>query len=611
MKSPDQLLQSLLSDISRLHPDVGRLDRDVQTVKQRFEHEGFGFFTVALPSLSDAILLGIETGRFACPQGFKKAKGSAIPAFLQGMLCKVFERDGRYIDGAQPDVIASLMQVTQLFAKFVVDSDHEDKLRDQAFNKFLNDDSCVKESYSETVSFRLRSIGRMVLQDLEYLFDPCELPCRNGPGAVSDVQLPNQKWYGIWDAMKTSSILSHFGYEPREIHENESSDFIIQGDFFNRDVYVSSSRGRLVAVPKNSRSMRTITVEPLVNQFVQQGLNTVLRTSIRKDPVLRQCLSLSDQSKNNELAMIGSRDGTYATLDLSSASDLLSQRLVDDIFWTKTEFLRALHISRTAELEVGEKVVHLRKYAGMGNATTFPVQSVVFSIICIEAILDSEGKELSYRNVRRAARRIRIFGDDIIVETAYAASVVHRLTDVGLKINVRKSFSNGHFRESCGTDFFKGEHVRPGYLRYRFGAGTDPSALGNLVCLANLLDRRFYKQAADLLRKYTEDYLGFCLPYVRMVSFEEKDHISDFTQPVALGWTHRKGYFQIERYDRDLQRPMVRAPVIIPVKRDDPVDSYPALLKFFHVPIEGRDPTSMLKSVWRFHTKWKRRWVAS
>lgn len=612
MKSPAALLRSLLNDISRLHTDARYLDRDILTIESRYEHEGLSFLTKTLPSFAEAILDALENGVLAKQRAFGYSRCKSIPKFLSGMTCHVFDAEtGHVLADVEPGYVASLLQILLLFSKLVESPDDKKNLETEAIDKFIQYDKMVSEKVDQRVAYRIRTISRMLLQDLN-IFDPSELPCRHGPGAVSDGLLTNQKWNAIWDGMKNATILSHFGYEPRSVNDNESWSYIVQGDLFHRNSSIASSIGRVVTVPKNASSLRTITVEPCVNQFVQQGLNTVLRKAILSDGVLRQCLSLSDQSKNNHLAYIGSLTGEYATLDLKAASDLLSQELVSLVFCDKPTFLESLFVSRTPSLEIRGEVHSLRKFAGMGNATTFPVQSVVFSIICIESILDQDCKMLSYRNVKHAASRIRVYGDDIIVPTEYAASVVRRLESVGLIVNRSKSFLRGYFRESCGSDYYKGILVRPGFVRARFGTGADPNALGNLVCLANLFDSRCYYEASAWLKHEVEEHLGYKLPYVRTGFISSNtDYIrTDMLEPVALGWTSKFGLYSVEKYCRNLHRPLVRAPVIIPTYREDKLDSYPGLLRFFHVPIEGRGPLSDQRSVRRFTTKVKRRWVA-
>ncbi len=86
MKSPLTLLLSLLDDLSRLNPDVKGLKRDIITLESRFEHEGYGFLTITLPTLGQAFTQGLAARRFTCPPNFKSVRGGRIPRLFFGYL---------------------------------------------------------------------------------------------------------------------------------------------------------------------------------------------------------------------------------------------------------------------------------------------------------------------------------------------------------------------------------------------------------------------------------------------------------------------------------------------------------------------------------------------
>lgn len=79
-------------------------------------------------------------------------------------------------------------------------------------------------------------------------------------------------------------------------------------------------------VPKSWKTDRGIMVEPIVNTFLQKGIGAAIRARLRLFGV-----NLSDQSRNRTLALMGSRDGSLATIDLSMASDTISSFLVADL----------------------------------------------------------------------------------------------------------------------------------------------------------------------------------------------------------------------------------------------------------------------------------------
>jgi len=109
----------------------------------------------------------------------------------------------------------------------------------------------------------------------------------------------------------------------------------------------------------------------------------------------------------------------------------------------------------------------------MGCGFTFELETALFLAIVraivpgiwlkshgyIDGIQPRPGAKLSWAHVG-------VNGDDIIVPTAYAQRVIDALTLFGFTVNEQKSYydPNGHFRESCGGDYFRGVGVRPFFL---------------------------------------------------------------------------------------------------------------------------------------------------
>lgn len=76
---------------------------------------------------------------------------------------------------------------------------------------------------------------------------------------------------------------------------------------------------RVEAVPKNWKTYRTIACEPTHNVPLQLAFDDYVKSRLR-----RVGINLTDQSLNQELARIGSIDGSLCTIDLSAASDTLA-----------------------------------------------------------------------------------------------------------------------------------------------------------------------------------------------------------------------------------------------------------------------------------------------
>jgi hypothetical protein len=592
MKSPIVLLRSLLTDVRRLEPDVKGLERDVITLEKRFENEGNGFLTIALPSLCQSLDRGLADGRFTCPIGFKTTKGGTIPRLFSGMFCEVFVAEtGLLKENASVHIVKCLREILRLFKKLGGDEDRAKELDFSARSEFREcDEACFTEfDLDERQTFILSAVCRSILPNID-TFDERELPCKHGPGAVFESISTNQKWQSL---LEHSLVLDELGFDcvAYELHgladSSNSSEYGVSGD-----------TSKLISVLKSSTSRRTITIEPVVRQFVQQGLNTVLRDNISRCSVLRNCLDLTDQTHNQKLALIGSLTGVWATMDLKSASDLLSVKIVEEVFRFRPRFLSWLIRSRSPRFKDGNYHSELRKYAGMGNATTFPVQSVVFASLAIAAIIDGSSKFPSYKEIERVSRRVRVYGDDIIVPTEHVHQVADWISLVGLKVNEKKTFSKGNFRESCGVDAYRGYEVTPLYVRHCPAKPSirEPDVIAHWVSLSNQAWLRGLYSMSTLLREWVEDCLRRQLPLVR--------HDSG-----ALGWHDRQDRQEYQRWNPVLQRPETKGLVQIPLKRKDPVDGYAALLKFWLTPLLGRDADHLQKSPVRFSSRIVQRWV--
>jgi len=216
-------------------------------------------------------------------------------------------------------------------------------------------------------------------------------------------------------------------------------------------------RGNLLSfVRKTSDISRSICTEPSLNMFFQLGLGEIISERLKS----RFRLDLSDQQGfNRQLACRGSLDDSVSTLDLESASDSISLAMCEA---TLPEFLLdLLYMLRSPVAKVGADEVRLNMVSTMGNGFTFPLMTTIMACVvsaaarCRGVPLSSRGPHLNWG----------VFGDDIICPKEISADVVSLLNLLGFRVNSRKSYFVGPFRESCGGDFYMGVNVRGVYLK--------------------------------------------------------------------------------------------------------------------------------------------------
>lgn len=474
MKSLDILL-GLLDEAH--FKTCASIERDKLTILSRYKDEGESFLGITLPQFCEWLEESLQRGTvstliFARFRKRPKRK-SVLPCFLHGLTCRIFDaKTGAIL--AHPDSLAVdvIRQICLWYKKVFKVCDPE---RDRkAIETYQSTDLSLRRlpPFSKEKVFTLNAVCRRFFPVIESEFvkkidDESILP-RHGPGATADKAWANEKYRSRgflerWDRIFSWEHLYGFS----TVHQS------------NREVIRPRDElpVKVVSVPKTMKTSRIISVEPVAMQFAQQLTASRLIRSLQR-PYLRRAkcvlshLNFDDQRPNQEAARLGSLDGRLATVDLSEASDRVSVKLVSLVFRHSPTVLAHLYGCRStrAVLPSGSQI-HLRKYASMGSALTFPVEALCFLMICIAAVCDQRsvfnksGRPRSLEAFEKARKDILVFGDDLIVPADCIVKVTEYLMTFGLKVNSKKTFSQGPFRESCGHDYLNGVLVTPVYLR--------------------------------------------------------------------------------------------------------------------------------------------------
>lgn len=551
MKSYVMYLQGLytefLSGITEYFPSLRRdSERDVFRLLSLVNARGLPFLMVDLPAMGKHFDRCLSMGRLT-PSGIPGQTGyrraSPIPRLFKGMVLRVFDEDG--VLRAVPDVVA-IRQLRQLYyaAKKVkvacsdsrtwehvhefFETDQEvrlptlkwdedvlwlDGLRDLHFGDHDNlgpspslFDSHHGDSESSSIPDGLADVVQRTADAVSASlgrFDPYEWRTKHGPGAVADQRHTQFKYdFPNWPAkLKNSFPMADFGFSSYQ----SWVEFLRRG----ADSWLFSNHeppSRLIAVPKTLKGPRLIASEPVSHQWCQQSIKDYLTTRLANTPISRS-IHFRDQTENQEFAKRASHTQSHVTVDLSSASDRLSCWVVERTFRRIPSLVEALHSSRTRwvanAIDRKSPAFHrLRKFACMGSACTFPVQSYVFSILAHASVLYSRSLSVNYSNIRRISREVRVFGDDIIIPSDSWVVLQGLLRHLGLKVNHSKTYDTGKFRESCGLDAYDGHDVTPTYTM-TYPDVTRPESIVSAVATHNNFVLRGYYRAAA----YTESRL--------------------------------------------------------------------------------------------------------
>ena len=551
MKSPMSLWEAIAKELGdRCHACTAR---DVETVTRRVEGEGMSFLTITLPNFARDFDEALDQGKVDHTQftGFRFLRGT--PRFLGGFLDLIFDRGtGILLDNASIDAIYAVRQLTRLYSKIMLPCSYEREKA--AFDAYIKTEEELRQAESEWSPECIRDFSRLsrllfgrVFSRVDFLHSTGSLVPKHGPGTTADRLLGNEKY----DLQQWHWRLEHGGFH--------SVDYLLPSPRFwtNLDRVEFSDPGnerpvKVTSVPKTLKTPRIIAIEPTCMQYTQQAVAEALSREIEADSIGRNFISFTDQDPNRILARKGSRDASLATLDLSEASDRVSNQLVEIMLQGFTHLRDAVQACRSLRADVphhGE--IPLVKFASMGSALTFPMEALVFTTVAFMGIEKELGRRLTVEDVKSFNGQVRVFGDDIIVPKAYALSVMSHLETFGFKVNQHKSFWTGNFRESCGKEFFRGHDVSVVKLRREAPSSLkDAAEVISWVSFRNQLSAAGFDSALVpidcFLTKILKGYFPRVGPDSPLLGRINPDGIYDVDGyssllhvPVSKGWLER------------------------------------------------------------------------
>lgn len=514
------IMESLLDEASTQWPEsASRFRKDLSYLRRAAEQRGLAFFTLTLPDLGKAFDRSLAEASFLAsevPLGVPMIKKR--PELFGDLYMKVFCEGGKLRSDADATAVHFFRQLTYCFKKLRLDCTPE-KVQG-TLDEFFAVESELPPSYpctwDDNVPYwqerhghplgdyaresdtymgnreslpwdTLRRISRYVISNLG-VPDYWELEPKHGPGVVSETS----GWISKYE----------FPHWPKKLGLFYPFDWFATGILDTiPDFSEDEPPSRLIAVPKTQKGPRLICAEPIAHQWMQQSIWRWIDGRSRNS-LLSETIRFRDQEVSRMRALHASIDGSNCTIDLSAASDRLSTRLVEYIF-QGSPLLDHFHASRTRYLEQNLSSKHpkrilLRKFSPMGSALTFPVQSIVFTILSLWGLKLTEGTEGDLSTIEKDLRRITVFGDDIIAPTAAYPAIERVLYSCGLKVNASKSFFKGNFRESCGMDAFRGNDVTPAYILGSYNGS--PSSMATVLETSNNFHKSgFWKTASTIV----------------------------------------------------------------------------------------------------------------
>jgi hypothetical protein len=642
----------LVADAIDTYPTLGdELRKDLSRLHRAVKTRGIRAYCVDLPAVGKHLDRCLDEGRFFAPSPGRPFTRRAnpqtvLPRFLGALYGKVFEACGRLKEDYDVEAIVFLRQILYLAKRTKLH--HAERMEFAEKENFVASDlalpvpdriweavgpsreeiGLVYRGFTFEVRYREQlenaltgilpghSAGEIEMECLSILrtldtvsgilttelgrYVPAEWPCKHGPGAIAQVKGPANKYHWFaWDnRLDYVYPLCDHGY-----HDHATWAQAATSDW---DVELPSSFSRLVAVPKTFTKPRLIAIEPSERQWCQQSLRRYFYDRFDRG-LISKFVRIRDQTYNQTLCQKGSRDGTLATVDLSAASDSLSCLAVGNLFKQNPTVLQALMATRTNLCDLGDIVIMedfydgawlmpLRKFATMGNACTFPVETLMFLAVAIAACLTARRWRVTTESILALTGEVAVYGDDIIVPVDSREFLCAILEALDFQVNSTKSFWTGRFRESCGTDYFDGHLVTPVYYSQPLDRDC-PESIASVVDMRNHFYSKWFM--------HTAQYLASTIPNSTKVPTVHIDSgVSGLTSRIRP-----TGHEQIVRYSKDYHRCEVLAGGLLAHQSKDCHTDEAGVFQYF---TEQPDPHTMWQSgvPQRPTTRWVRRWIS-
>lgn len=308
---------------------------------------------------------------------------------------------------------------------------------------------------SEPVLRRARYICADILREAPLLEEMFAWSRHSGGSSIGvkfmDTSIEAKMSFPISGTKSACRLWEHYkhwdwNYYSQACSLNESLDL--------RPETIAVDGSRATTVPKTNKIDRFIAVEPTLNMFFQQGISAVMTQRLEGVGLSLQ----RDQEKHRRLAFVGSVTSSYGTIDFSSMSDRLSLAVCH--YLLPKEWYSLLFCVRSHRTSLTGRTLPLHMISTMGNATTFPLETLILYCLANAACSQVQGREA----LALTRHDVHVFGDDCILPSWACGEFVRACELVGFKTNDSKTFIDGPFRESCGGDFYHGRDVRPYHL---------------------------------------------------------------------------------------------------------------------------------------------------
>lgn len=374
-------------------------------------------------------------------------------------------------------IMLARRQSDELLKKYVAESSDQSLLEEKAFDDFLSTNARL----ANYQVFDFPDVSARIQRDMEvrdklflraralihFVMTPFGMEewfmkCKNSSGSTlgvsfSDTSLEKKSSFPI---TLTSRVKPLFESYLRWDTNLSTAIDSFNGAFPVRERYDIVNGSRATTVDKTNDKRRMIAVEPTGNMFFQQGLMEMLYDRMKLVGLDVENLP----TLHRQLAQESSITRKNATIDFSSASDCVSIGLLKWLLPPK--WFGVIDQVRSPTMSLRGQEVTLQMISTMGNAVTFPLETLVFWAFAHAATLTEKVTTNSLFPEWEDLTSCSVFGDDCILRTETAPLFIEMVESVGFLVNQEKSCLGAvKFRESCGGDYHAGYDIRPYFLK--------------------------------------------------------------------------------------------------------------------------------------------------
>lgn len=246
---------------------------------------------------------------------------------------------------------------------------------------------------------------------------------------------PISEWYG---AYYKRSIL------------NDPHDHVVKYNWFRYHLV------EIKAVPKSYKATRIIAPDHASYLCAQTTVMHRLEEVIKRNhlPIYHK-----DQQANREQCYFASISESHVTIDQSHASDMVSRTLCA-AWYPPTVFSEIQAVSPT-HYRIGGKIRTMQQMSPAGCRHTYLNECFYFLGFVLASYYlcgFTKGK------IAKMMKETFVVGDDLIIPTEVYPTFLELCDYFGLQINEGKTFCDGHYRESCGAEYYDGVDTSASYF---------------------------------------------------------------------------------------------------------------------------------------------------